>query len=414
MQTTLQPSPATPASLLIVLQLPLYEREGEFYIERQACNGLRLWLDNFGSVTLCLPLHVGAVPPADTLPVRQAVSGALRIEALPLAWSPVAFAKAFNPTRKRLARLIDTHDYLHFSVGGLFGDWGGVAAMIAHRRGRKSSVWTDRVESTVMAFQAEEYRGVRRVYRRLCAGLAKTWEQYVIRRSHLGLFHGMDTFAAFSPFSANPHLVHNIHVPPSARISSAALEEKCRRAGRVRIVYGGRVHPDKGVMDWIHVLAAARADFSATWHGDGPQLDEARAEVRRLGMDDRISFPGPTATHGELLDSLREADICLFCHKTPESPRVLIEALLSATPIVGYDAPYPRDLIAAHGGGMLSPIHDVEALARNLTGLAADRAALGEMMQRAARDGFPLVDEEVFRHRSDLIKHHLPRRQQEA
>lgn len=401
---------STDKSLLQVLHLPLYEKNGTFFIERQAYNGLRLSLDHFDSITLCLPLHQNVDPPVDTLPVHEVVGNRLSIVPLPLAWTPITFARTLFPVSRQLARLIDRHTYLHFGIGGLFGDWGGVAALIARRRGRKSAVWTDRVESEVMQFQAQERRGWRKAYRLLAAKLAGIWERFVIRRSELGLFHGMDTFNAFSPLNRNPHLVHNIHVPPQARISPEVLAAKCGRSGAVKIVYGGRVHLEKGFDDWIRVLAIvneAGHDFSAKWFGSGPQLEEARAEVKRLDLQSRVEFPGPTSDHGELLSHLRDADICLFCHKTPESPRALVEALLSGTPIIGYDSPFPRDLISSHGGGRLSPQNDVAALAANLAELIANRTALGELMKRAALDGYPLVDEEVFRHRSDLIKAYL-------
>ena len=66
----------------------------------------------------------------------------------------------------------------------------------------------------------------------------------------------------------------------------------------------------------------------------------------------------------------------MFCHKTPESPRNLIEALVSGAPIVGYDSPFPRDLIAAHGGGVLTPLNDVNALVDSLASLADLSAAV--------------------------------------
>ena len=99
----------------------------------------------------------------------------------------------------------------------------------------------------------------------------------------------------------------------------------------------------------------------------------------------------------------------LFCHKTPESPRCLIEALTCGTPIVGYDSAFPRELIEANGGGSLVARDDVAALATAVIGLAQDRRQLAALIHAAARDGAQFDDETVFRHRSELIRTHLPR-----
>ena len=106
---------------------------------------------------------------------------------------------------------------------------------------------------------------------------------------------------------------------------------------------------------------------------------------------------------------LRAAHVFLFCHKTPESPRCLIEALVSGCPIVGYEGGFARDLVAGHGGGLLVAGNDVAGLAAVLTRLAADRARLGELIANAAADGEPYTDTAVFRHRSELIRHYLAR-----
>ncbi len=75
-----------------------------------------------------------------------------------------------------------------------------------------------------------------------------------------------------------------------------------------------------------------------------------------------VETPGFVADRDRVIATIRDSDLMLFTHLEPESPRVLIEALMSACPIVGYDRPHPSDLISVHGGGILSPLGDWEAL----------------------------------------------------
>lgn len=130
-------------------------------------------------------------------------------------------------------------------------------------------------------------------------------------------------------------------------------------------------------------------------------------KVDELGLTGKVITPGFVEDQAEILKTLRRAHIFLFCHKTPESPRSLIEALVSATPIVGYDSAYPRDLVADHGGGKFAPINDTTALRDVVIGLATDRLELEKLIAQAALAGQPFSDEDVFKHRSDLIKTYL-------
>jgi len=394
--------------LLLVLPVPLYEQNGRFLIDSQAGNGLSQWARHFRRMTL-----VGkrfAEPPASGVVAIDALDlgDRLSVHGVPTAWTPAGHFRALMPMRQKLASLIDTHRYLHFALGGAWGDWGAIGALMAARRGRKASVWTDRVESQVMEIEAGRRSGLSRLLGQVYAQRARWLERRAIRAASLGLFHGSDTFEAYRAFSREPHLAHNIHLKPQDRIDPAQLAAKIASCGKgpLEIVYFGRVHPDKGPMDWIQTLKLAAAQgvaFRARWFGDGPQLEEARAKVSALGLDGIVAFAGPIFDRDEVLDTLRSAHVAMFCHQTPESPRCLIEALVCGTPIVGYASAYPRDLIAANGGGVLTAMEPAD-LAAQIGELAAARDHLAALIVKAARDGRDMNDEAVFAERAALMK----------
>lgn len=398
------------SSLLLVLPLVAYRRGEARYIDDQAANGLSQWLRHFERVTLCLKVVPGE-PPEDFVEIDEPVfDGRLALEELPPGWTPGAHVKAYPAVRRRLSALIDAHDFLQFALMGGWGDWATLGIRLATARGRKCSVWTDRVESEVLRAEAARSGGLRRLSRQLNSRVARRNEALAVRLATLGLFHGKDTFDRFSPHSARPFLVHDIHLKPEDRIDEAELVAKLAAcgAGPLKIVYAGRAHPDKGVMDWVAVLHrvhSAGVPIEARWYGQGPQLDEARARVERLGLADVVRFPGPLFDREELLARLREAHVMLFCHLTPESPRCLIEALAAGTPIVGYRSSYSEDLITEHGGGVLTAMQPAP-LAAQVIALARDRTALAALIGNAARDGHAMNDEAVFEHRANLMKHY--------
>ena len=127
----------------------------------------------------------------------------------------------------------------------------------------------------------------------------------------------------------------------------------------------------------------------------------------REGIRDRVDTPGFTSNRAALLSAVREADLFVFTHVTPESPRCLIEALISATPIVGYNSHYPADLIAKHQGGVLTPMNDWAALGKTIADLATNRSRIADLIPRARQDGDKFTSEAVFRERSELIKEFL-------
>lgn len=166
----------------------------------------------------------------------------------------------------------------------------------------------------------------------------------------------------------------------------------------------------KGPLDWIEVLnslAQRGIDFEAFWMGEGSETDAMTARVAELDLGGRVKFLGFVKDRQEVLKKYREAQVFLFCHKTPESPRCLIEALISGTPIVGYRGAFAEDLISKHGGGRLVDMDDVSMLTDELERLAQDRETLGELMKSAAKDGEPYDDVSVFEHRSEVIKRYL-------
>lgn len=401
-------------TLLIYAPVPLFHSPEGYWLEDQACNGLRLWAENFSRVITMHPVEYGKPPPS-WIPVRSSAIDFDRVElvGLPTAYRPDQFMRHYTSVRGQIGELIDRADYLSFSIGGLFGDWGSVASFEAHRKQRPFAVWTDRVESEVVRRNAQSARSRKA---RLRAALTHRpmamLERAVIRRSSLGLFHGAETHATYAPYARVSEVVHDIHLRAEDRIPPEQLAAKVASAaeGPLRITYLGRADPMKGPEDWIEVMARLRAagvNFQATWLGDGERLADMQERVQRLGLEQHVSLPGFLRNREDILEALRKTQVFVFCHKTPESPRNLIESLVCGTPIVGYDSAFPRDLISGHGGGILTPLNDIEALSSALIGLSRDREQLGKLFGRAALDGEPFNDMAVFKHRSDIIKQHL-------
>jgi glycosyltransferase involved in cell wall biosynthesis len=400
--------------ILINAQVPLHLQDGVFLLEDQAQNGLRLWAENFDHVTVMLPVSGDPVP-ASWRPIDLAESARNRVTIvpLPMAYRPDQFLRKLGAVRATIHQEIEKASYLSFAIGGLFGDWGSVACHEALRMKRPYAVWTDRVESSVVRSEMHIGHWRKRLRSRLYHRPMARLERFLIRNSTLGLFHGRETFEAYAPYCPNPHVVHDIHINKSDHITADHLGAKIAAAGQrpLKIIYTGRAEPMKGPIDWIETLDhvhRAGIEFSAQWLGVGSELARMEQEIAARGLSEHVALRGFVSDRADLLDALRDADLFLFCHKTPESPRCLIESLISGTPIIGYDGAFARDLIHENSGGQLVGPNDTRALAEQIISISQDPSRLGNLMRNAAADGTPYDDVSVFRHRSDLIKAHLP------
>ena len=164
--------------------------------------------------------------------------------------------------------------------------------------------------------------------------------------------------------------------------------------------------------DWIDIVSKVckrlgQDKVDATWLGDGPLLDSSKLDVASKNLMDVVKFNGFVGDRQAILDFLKDIDVFLFCHVTPESPRCLIEALISGTPIVGYKSAYAFDLVGNRGGALFAEIGDKEVLVEHLCNLAGDRMYLSSLIKQASENKLIYNDKVVFEHRSNLIKKFL-------
>jgi glycosyltransferase involved in cell wall biosynthesis len=407
--------------MFLVLPVPFRREGGELLFEEQACNGLDRWADNFLHLTVAAPVLPESIAQGETT-MRWRDTKTLEhaermtLIALPWAYSLRDFLRDYGRIAKLLRDEIARSRYLQFAIGGLIGDWAAVAAREAAKAGRKYAIHTDRVEHEVLLEVSRDQGWPRRAKATLIAALMKRYHAAIIKRCSLGLWHGNDCFRAYAPLCpAENRLIHDVHTKPQDAITRASLEEKIaglESAARIETVYAGRIDPMKAPLDWLHAISVARdlgAPIHAVWYGDGKLRAEAEECMNRLKLSDFVSFPGFLADRQKLLSAMRSAHLMLFTHVTPESPRCLLEALISGTPIIGYDNAYAQDLLdtgdgKASGGGSLVPIHDSNALGRRLAELAADRTTLTLLIREAAKNGERFNDAAVFMERSEFIK----------
>lgn len=407
---------ASYSSLLLDVGVPFRMRCGELLLEAQAHHGVQRWLDHFDRVTLCAPI----VPEALVDPSMQWIAakplmqgGRLAVAGLPWGYDVRGHMTHVAAVRRTFRELIPRHDRLCFANFGWLGAWGRIGAEEAFAQNRRFAVWLDWVLQDMPL--RPERNAAKRAWRKAERSVLRRLVLRDIRRAALGLFNGKTVFDAYAGLSSNPRVVHDVHLTEADIIPGEQLEARLARAeGPLRIVCVGRVHEMKGPRHWLDVVATAIGENSgargitATWIGDGPLLEEMRARVAARNLSAAVSFPGLERDRGRLLAALRDADLFLSCHLTPESPRALIEALMSGLPIAAYSSAYALDLLTGNlDGGVFAAMGESTALGRELARCLTDPARLRRISRAAYSAGREYSDARVFKHRSDLIKEYL-------
>ena len=402
-------------TMLLVLPVPFLQRDGALWMESQAHNGLRRWCANFDHVILAAPTMTENMAATGGATIVWKDTADLCSEQrvtlvpLPMAYGLSDFFRTYRRTRRLLAEHIKQARYLQFAIGGLIGDWAGVAALEAIRQKRLFAIHTDRVEHEVLLEVTKRSGVLRRLKARLVSTLMCRYHRYLIKQCSLGLWHGWDCFHTYSPWCKTSYNIHDVHTKPADCIDERALQSKLNdleSAETVGVCYAGRLDPMKAPLEWLKAISVARdlgAPIRAVWLGDGPLRKEAEQEIERLKLKDVVELPGFVSDRAKLLAELRRANILLFTHVTPESPRCLLESLICGTPIVGYRNRFAEELTSSLGGGCFTEMHDWEALGRQLAHFAANRTELRSLTMEAARNGQRFNDVAVFEERSQLI-----------
>lgn len=155
-----------------------------------------------------------------------------------------------------------------------------------------------------------------------------------------------------------------------------------------RVLFVGRLDPDKGVDRFIEALRLVRGDaWQADIVGEGPLLPYAHNLVKRLQLNERVVFHG-FVRPAHLGRFYQRCSVVVVPSMMPESFGLVgIEAMSYSRPVVAFDAGGIRDWLAHGETGFLVTRGDIAGLAGRISQLLND-ASLAYHMGTQARQVF--------------------------
>jgi glycosyltransferase involved in cell wall biosynthesis len=150
-----------------------------------------------------------------------------------------------------------------------------------------------------------------------------------------------------------------------------------------RVLYVGRLSPEKGVSDLVcaaAILKSRGCQISLRLVGDGPLRNKLEQMVVRKGLCTEVEFQGAKARKS-LGQQYSRADItCVPSHSEPQG-LVVLESMLSGTPVVAAATGGIVDMIELGKTGWLYPPRQPEMLADRIQDLMKNP----EVLKKAGR-----------------------------
>ncbi len=138
-----------------------------------------------------------------------------------------------------------------------------------------------------------------------------------------------------------------------------------RPTGELRLVFAGRVGPEKGLVTLLEALPAAFPG-RLTIVGDGPQLERCRAVTRRRGLEAIVELTG-RLSHDDTMAVVGRSHVLVLPSVCYENhPLSLLEALAAGTNILVSDLGGMREIVADAGVGFVFDPRDPRSLRQAL------------------------------------------------
>jgi glycosyltransferase involved in cell wall biosynthesis len=209
----------------------------------------------------------------------------------------------------------------------------------------------------------------------------RRWMERVLDRADLILAPSESLSEVFEAWGYDVRVVPNV-------LAIERYDYRPRTVPRARLLWMRTFHEHYNPVMAVRVLArvAAQApDAAMTMAGaDHGELAATRAEARRLGIEDRVTFPGYLDASGKR-EAFDRHDIYLNTNIVDNMPVSLLEAAASglvpvATAVGGI--PY---LISDDEDGVLVPSCDDEEMARSVLELLGDAGRFAKLSAGARR-----------------------------
>jgi glycosyltransferase involved in cell wall biosynthesis len=163
--------------------------------------------------------------------------------------------------------------------------------------------------------------------------------------------------------------------------------------GPIRVIYVGRLHPQKSLPDLLHAFAEVAKTHDALECrvvGEGPEQNGLDSLAVSLRLGTRLTLHGRS---DDVADELRKAHIFVLPSAVEGMSNALLEAMSAGLAVIASDIPGNRDVVTHGHNGLLFPHGDTAALSAAIDSLVTDpayRQRLGAAAQKTVMECYAM------------------------
>ncbi len=220
------------------------------------------------------------------------------------------------------------------------------------------------------------------------------WQAARTKRYLIGLSAGLQcngtpTYDAYRKLCPETLLYFDNRVRKSDLITQQEQDQRADRvlsSDKLRLVFGGRFIPMKGVMHLPKVALELRKlgiPFEFAIHGAGEEETALRQAIEANGLAPDVSIFPPTDFRTGWVPLLKKKyDLFVCCHLQGDPSSTYSETMSCGLPIAGYSNEAFAGIAQLSQAGFLAPLGDHKALARLIADLHSDRKRIVEAAKR--------------------------------
>ncbi len=185
--------------------------------------------------------------------------------------------------------------------------------------------------------------------------------------------------------------------PASDEIMRKVQADTGFNSGDLVFLYCGRMQWYKGIkiiLDSLVKVKAGGTRFRMIFVGGGYELEDIKEYARKVGLAGQTLFTGPIYDRALLKGYFTRADLFLFPSTYDTAGLVVMEAAACRTPSVLIKDSCASEIVTDGQNGYISE-ENADSFAAVIQNAIADRSALAQMGERAAREVYLSWDDSV-------------------
>jgi glycosyltransferase involved in cell wall biosynthesis len=217
-------------------------------------------------------------------------------------------------------------------------------------------------------------------------GFPLKWVSYRAKQQEIALNRQFDRMLVFSHYMRE-ELLRNGFVPDKIEVHSPVRADRTEPPPSTfdatnLILSVGQIIRGKGVDVLLESLARVKTKYECAILGDGGRRRRCEALSHRLGLSERVRFPGFVLPH-ELAHYYRRCSLAVVSSVWPE-PFGMVgpDAMRYGLPVIAFDVGGIREWLHDGENGFLVPWMDRVQFAERIQQLLTDKALARKMGQR--------------------------------